>query len=92
LPTSRLLALPESEFEHFLQISVLDDGVGIAPDEAPRLFKAFSQLDGSLSRSNEGTGLGLALILNLARLHQGTVAFESQPEKGSRFIIWLPWR
>src|SRR5262249_30074508 len=75
-----------------LEISVVDNGRGIAPSDAPRLFRAFSQLDSSLARESEGTGLGLALVLELARLHRGTVALASTPGLGSCFTVWLPWR
>lgn len=84
--------LPASEFAHFLEISVTDTGHGIDITDAPRLFQAFSQLDTSLSRAHEGTGLGLALVLKLAQLHAGTVALASSKTVGSCFTVWLPWR
>lgn len=84
--------LPESDFSHFLELSVTDTGRGISSLDAPRLFHAFSQLDSSLARDCEGTGLGLALVLRLAQLHQGTVALASSPDVGSCFTVWLPWR
>jgi len=84
--------LPVSEFSHFLEIAVSDTGYGIAMADAPRLFQAFSQLDTSLSRAHEGTGLGLALVLKLAQLHAGTVALASSEGVGSCFTVWLPWR
>jgi CheY-like chemotaxis protein len=91
-PTQLCCPLPASDFERFLEISVADCGHGIAPEDAPRLFKAFSQLDSSLARESEGTGLGLALVLELAYLHMGTVALASTPGHGSCFTVWLPWR
>ncbi|MBI2308842.1 MAG: response regulator [Rhodocyclales bacterium] len=89
-----LLCLPlaENGFADFLEITVEDTGIGIRPEDAPRLFQSFSQLDSSLSRRFEGTGLGLALVLKLAQLHGGTVAVASQPGAGSAFSVWLPWR
>jgi signal transduction histidine kinase/DNA-binding response OmpR family regulator len=84
--------LPPSDFTHFLEISVSDTGQGIAVTDAPRLFQAFSQLDASLSRTHEGTGLGLALVLKLTQLHAGTVALASSKDVGSCFTVWLPWR
>ena len=84
--------LPGSDFSHFLEISVTDTGSGISSDDAPRLFQAFSQLDASLARVHEGTGLGLALVLKLAQLHAGTVALASSLNVGSCFTVWLPWR
>jgi signal transduction histidine kinase/CheY-like chemotaxis protein len=76
----------------YLQIVVEDTGIGIAPEDASRLFRMFSQLDSSMSREAEGTGLGLALVERLAQLHGGIVALASSPGQGSRFIVWLPWR
>lgn len=90
--TSLRMPLPPSDFTEFLEIVVEDTGIGIAAEDAPRLFHAFSQLDSSLSRESEGTGLGLVLVLKLVQLHGGTLAVSSQPGQGSRFIVWLPWR
>lgn len=91
-PASTLarLPLPPGEALEFLEITVSDTGRGIAPDDASRLFQAFSQVDGSLSRQAEGTGLGLALVLKLAQLHGGTAALSSTPGLGSCFAVWLP--
>jgi PAS domain S-box-containing protein len=73
-----------------VRISVKDTGVGIPADKFDRLFKPFSQVDASLSRRFPGTGLGLALVERIARLHQGSVSVESTPGQGSTFIIDLP--
>lgn len=91
-PTSLRMPLPPSAFTDFLEIAVVDTGPGISAADVPRLFHAFSQLNSSLSRVSEGTGLGLALILKLAHLHGGTVALASTPGHGSTFTVWLPWR
>ncbi|MEN6585537.1 MAG: response regulator [Sulfuricella sp.] len=90
--TSLRMPLPPSDFTDFLELEVEDTGIGISAEDAPRLFHAFSQLDSSLSRESEGTGLGLVLVLKLAQLHGGTLALASTPGRGSRFIVWLPWR
>ncbi|MBI2305888.1 MAG: response regulator [Rhodocyclales bacterium] len=86
------MPLPPNDFAEFLELTVEDSGIGIAEADAPRLFHAFSQLDSSLAREKEGTGLGLALVLKLAQLHGGTTALASNVGQGSRFIVWLPWR
>jgi CheY-like chemotaxis protein len=70
--------------------TVHDSGIGIAPEDQGKLFKAFSQVDSGLSRSQEGTGLGLVLVARLAELQGGSVAVESEPGRGSRFIVTLP--
>jgi DNA-binding response OmpR family regulator len=57
-----------------------------------KLFQAFSQIDSSLSRKFEGTGLGLAMVKQLAELHGGAVAVASAEGEGARFAAWLPLR
>jgi len=75
-----------------LRFTVWDTGIGITPSDAARLFQAFTQIDSGLSRAQEGTGLGLALVAKLVELHGGGVALESEPGKGSRFIVTLPMK
>lgn len=84
--------LPESRFTDFLEITVADNGIGIGRDDTSRLFKPFSQIESSLSRRYDGTGLGLAMVMKLAELHGGTIAVASEPGQGSCFTVWLPWR
>jgi CheY-like chemotaxis protein len=57
-----------------------------------RLFMPFSQIPNALTRSIEGTGLGLVMVHRLAELHGGTVSVTSEPGRGSCFTIWVPWR
>jgi signal transduction histidine kinase len=71
-------------------ISVADTGIGIAKEDLPRLFTEFSQVDESLSRRFEGTGLGLALCRRFVGMHGGTIGVESTPGRGSTFWIELP--
>ncbi|MCB9506232.1 MAG: response regulator [Myxococcales bacterium] len=78
---------PETLWAH---VAVWDTGTGIAPEDLPRLFQPFVQLDARLSRAHAGTGLGLALVHRLARLHGGRVDVESAPGKGTTFTICLP--
>ncbi|MEP6691976.1 MAG: response regulator, partial [Gemmatimonadaceae bacterium] len=89
---SRGFPLEESTFEEFLEISVTDTGIGIAADALQHLFKPFSQIDSSLARKFEGTGLGLAMVKLLAELHGGVVSVESAVDEGSCFTVWLPLR
>jgi signal transduction histidine kinase len=72
-------------------ITVWDTGIGIQEEDLKRLFKPFVQLDSGLAREATGTGLGLALVAEMARLHGGSVHASSQLGKGSRFIVQLPW-
>jgi len=74
-----------------ITISVWDNGIGIDPEDISKLFQPFIQLDAGLARENSGTGLGLALVAQMARLHGGSVSADSQPGSGSRFTISLPW-
>jgi|GEM_PF-817027 len=74
----------------YLVLAVWDEGIGIPESQHTLLFQPFQQLDSSLSRRHEGTGLGLALTRQLAELHGGTVEVESQMGQGSRFTIRLP--
>jgi len=75
-----------------LGLSVSDSGIGISPADKARLFEAFHQVDGGLSRRHEGTGLGLALTLRLVELQGGTITVDSEPGKGSTFLVRLPLR
>ncbi|MBW4527154.1 MAG: PAS domain S-box protein [Phormidium tanganyikae FI6-MK23] len=77
-------------FGESLHLTVWDQGIGIPEDKQHLLFHPFQQVDGSLSRRHEGTGLGLALTKKLAELHSGTVVMESKEGEGSQFTICLP--
>jgi len=91
-PSGRRTDLPESDFSEFVQISVTDDGIGIPPEGLEKLFQPFNQIRNVMTHKVEGTGLGLATVARLVQLHGGAVAVSSQPEKGSCFTCWLPWR
>jgi PAS domain S-box-containing protein len=84
--------LAESEFNEFVQVTIRDAGIGISVDNMTKLFRAFSQIDSSLARRFEGTGLGLAMVKQLAELHGGAVAVASSEGDGSIFAVWLPIR
>lgn len=75
-----------------VRFTVWDTGIGIAPADFPRLFKAFVQLDSRLSREYAGSGLGLVLVYHLAEMQGGSVTVESDGCSGSRFTVSLPWR
>ena len=69
-------------------LSVTDDGIGIPEEQQEKIFQRFYQVDSS--RSNEGTGLGLSMVQEIARFHGGTVAVRSTPGEGSTFTLTLP--
>ncbi len=77
--------------EKRVTFTVWDNGIGIDEQDLTRLFQPFVQLDSSLAREVTGTGLGLALVTQMVRLHGGSITVESEPGKGSRFQITLPW-
>ena len=74
-----------------IYFSVTDTGIGIAPDRLDDVFRPFVMLDAGLSRSREGTGLGLALVRQLVALHGGRITVESTVGVGSHFKAILPW-
>jgi CheY-like chemotaxis protein/anti-sigma regulatory factor (Ser/Thr protein kinase) len=75
--------------QDLIQFSVIDNGIGVAPEDLQRMFQPFVQLDSRLNRQHQGTGLGLALVQRLTDLHGGSVEVESEFGKGSRFTINL---
>jgi len=72
-------------------ITVKDTGIGIKPEDQARIFKPFEQVDGSICRRYQGTGLGLSLTRSLVELHGGIVWVESDGEgRGSSFHLIIP--
>jgi PAS domain S-box-containing protein len=84
----RVRALAEGAEQFRLEVD--DTGVGIATEDLPRLFVEFQQLDGSMSKRHQGTGLGLALIRRLVEAQGGTVGVRSELGRGSVFHVVLP--
>ena len=73
------------------EFSVTDTGAGIPRAELPRIFERFHRVEGTTGRTHEGTGIGLALVHELVKLHGGTIAVESELGQGSRFVVSLPF-
>ncbi|MCM0647639.1 ATP-binding protein [Clostridium swellfunianum] len=76
--------------EEVVEISIKDTGVGIPEDKLEFIFERFAQLDKSLSRSHEGSGIGLSLVKSLVEMHGGRIFAESRLGEGTNFIIQLP--
>jgi PAS domain S-box-containing protein len=75
----------------YLQVAVIDTGIGIAAENISKLFQPFMQIDSSLNRKYEGTGLGLALVKRIVELHRGRVWLASEIGVGSSFMFALPY-
>ena len=80
--------MPES---YVIEISVIDTGIGLKPEDIELIFGAFEQVESSVSRKFQGTGLGLSLTRQLVELHDGRIWAESEgEEKGSAFRFVIP--
>ena len=73
-----------------LKISIVDRGVGIDPNEIPRLTERFYRVDKSRSRNKGGTGLGLAIVKHILVRHKGALTIDSIKGEGSSFNVFLP--
>ena len=73
-----------------VELTVRDTGTGIPADELPHLFERFHRVRGAHGRTFEGSGIGLALVQELARLHGGAVSAASEPGRGSSFTVAIP--
>jgi len=82
--------IAEPEGRSGISIKVKDTGIGMSKKGMDMLFTPFVQLDSSISRKHEGTGLGLALTKKFVELHNGRLTVESEVKKGSTFTVYLP--
>ena len=76
--------------ERHVVLTVRDTGTGIPAEAIPRLFDRFYRVEGAQGRTHEGTGIGLALVYELVKLHSGSVSVESKMGEGTTFTIQLP--
>jgi PAS domain S-box-containing protein len=72
------------------EFTVRDTGAGISAHEIPRLFERFHRIEGQIGRTHEGSGIGLALVQELVRLHGGNIRVDTAPGKGSAFTVVVP--
>ena len=73
-----------------VRISVRDTGIGISPEDLGRLARPFEQIENQHSKTQQGTGLGLALTKSLVEMHEGALRIESEPGKGTEVSFLLP--
>jgi PAS domain S-box-containing protein len=81
---------PSSDGNH-AEMTIRDTGTGIPPDDVPHLFERFRRVDGVRGRSIEGSGIGLALVQELVKLHGSTIAVASRVGEGSTFTVSVPF-
>ena len=73
-----------------LELVVRDNGLGIPKDQHERLFERFFRVHKERSRELGGTGLGLSIVKHIVNLYDGTISLDSEPNKGTSFIILFP--
>ncbi len=86
-----VVAIGLAEDRRHAEIKVRDTGTGIPCAELPHLFERFRRVEGARGRSYEGSGIGLALVQELVKLHGGTIRAESELEHGSIFTVTIPF-
>jgi len=84
------VSVQTDQAEGTVAVHVIDQGIGIAPDEQERIFERFYRTDQARARRAGGTGLGLSIVRRTATAHGGTVSVDSQPGSGSTFTLTLP--
>ncbi len=85
------IAVSLAKVEGGVELAVRDSGTGIPEKDLPHLFERFYRVKGAQGRTFEGSGIGLALVQELVRLHGGTVRVESEPDRGSTFRVTIPF-
>ncbi|MFQ5783961.1 MAG: PAS domain-containing protein [Alphaproteobacteria bacterium] len=89
-PGGRIDVRVDGSSQHGCSITIADTGIGIAPEDIPKVMEPFGQADTGLDRKYEGTGLGLSLTRALVELHGGTFELESAVGRGTRAIVRFP--
>ncbi|CAG0998046.1 partial Sensor histidine kinase ResE, partial [Gammaproteobacteria bacterium] len=89
-PAGGQIAVRLHRINQHVRLEVADTGIGIPREKLARIFERFYQVDGSTTRRYGGVGLGLALVKEIVETHGGTVAVESEVERGTTFCVTLP--
>lgn len=89
-PDETQIQIKVAEKSTFIEISVIDYGIGIPPEDLPHIFERFYRVDKARSRHTGGTGLGLSIVASIIEAHHGAIQVQSELNKGSCFTIQLP--
>jgi PAS domain S-box-containing protein len=85
------IAITLRESGQIAELQVRDTGTGISHEEMPRLFERFHRIESALGRTHEGSGIGLALVQELVKLHGGSITAESAVRRGTTFTVSIPF-
>ncbi|GIK22429.1 MAG: hybrid sensor histidine kinase/response regulator [Ignavibacteriota bacterium] len=88
--TKMLKQVQHDNREEFVEIKIKDTGIGIPQEDIPKLFDRFYQVDSSMTKEHEGTGIGLALTKELVELHHGSISVESKIGEWTEFTLNFP--
>ncbi|WP_419581343.1 response regulator [Stieleria magnilauensis] len=86
------IVVTQREVDDQVRLTVRDTGTGVPQDQIPRLFERFHRIENARGRTHEGSGIGLALVQELVKLHQGTITAESALGQGTSFTVCIPIR
>lgn len=89
-PDETQIQIKVAEKSTFIEISVIDHGMGIPPEDLPHIFERFYRVDKARSRHTGGTGLGLSIVASIIEAHHGAIQVQSELNKGSCFTVQLP--
>jgi signal transduction histidine kinase len=88
-PEEKMIRITLTPEDHYVRVSIADDGIGIPPERMKEVFEPFHQLDGSSTRRYGGTGLGLALVKRIVEAHGSIIKVVSKENEGSTFEFLL---
>lgn len=89
-PNGGAIQFSVKELNHTVEITLTDNGTGIAPEHLPKLFNRFYRVDSARTRQAGGIGLGLSIVKSIIELHHGSIAIESEVNKGTVVKILIP--